>query len=309
MKLIKSLLILALFGLALNACSSPIATATALPTSPAATLTPLQPVTPTVGNAPLTAQLLRNMQYTLPFYNRTVSLADGSYQEGTGSNSYSVIFLDNAVAFGDLNQDGVADAAVVMAENGGGSGEFESLVAVLDQAGTPVQASAIQLGDRVQINSIDIQNGQVVLRLLVQGPNDAMCCPSLPVTETYVLSNGNLVLVHLISQAADGTERTIQIESPAADTQVGGTVEVKGSVSIAPFENTLGYRLYDAANNQLAEGTVAVKVDTAGAAGTFDATIDVSQVSAGATFRLVLLDTSAADGTTLALGSVELLKK
>jgi hypothetical protein len=80
-------------------------------------------------------------------------------------------------------------------------------------------------------------------------------------------------------------------------------------VSIAPFENTLGYRLYDVANSQLAEGSVTVKADTAGAAGTFDATIDLSQVPAGATFRLVLLDTSAADGTTLALGSVELSKE
>ena len=108
---------LALVSLVLSACGAPVA-GDRIPTSPVATLTPLQPATPTTGNAPLTTQLLRNMQYSLPFYNRTVSLTDGSYQEGTGSNSYSVIFLDNAVAFGDLNQDGVADAAVVVSRMG-----------------------------------------------------------------------------------------------------------------------------------------------------------------------------------------------
>ena len=296
-------------SLVLGACGAPAATATALPPTPEATMTPLQPAMPTAGTAPLTTEMLRNMQYTLPFYNRTVSLTDGNYQEGTGDNSYSVILLDNAVALGDLNQDGVGDAVVAMSENGGGSGEFESLIAVLDQAGTPVQAGAVQLGDRVQINSVSIQNGQVMLQMLVQSPNDPMCCPSLPVTETYILANGNLVLTHFISKTTDGTERTIQIESPTAGTQVAGVVEVKGSVSVAPFENTLGYRLYDAANNQLAEGSFIVQAGTTGTGGTFDATIDVSQVPAGTAFRLALLDISAADGSTLALDSVELTRR
>ncbi|HTX79642.1 MAG TPA: Gmad2 immunoglobulin-like domain-containing protein [Longilinea sp.] len=294
-------------SLVLGACGTPAATATALPPTPEATMIPLQPATPTAGIAPLTMPMLRNMQYSLPFYNRTVSLTDGSYQEGAGGNSYSVILLDNTMAFGDLDGDGVADAVAVVSENGGGSGEFESLIAILDQAGTPAQVSAAQLGDRVQINAVSIQDGQVMLQMLVQGPNDPMCCPSLPVTETYVLSNGNLVLVHLTSETADGTKRIIQIESPAAGTQVADTVEVKGSMSVAPFENTLGYRLYDVTDNQLAEGSLTV--DATGTGGTFDATIDVSPVPTGTAFRLVLLDISAADGTTLALDSVDLSRK
>jgi hypothetical protein len=309
MKRINLLGIVALVSLVLSACGAPVAATATLPAAPTDTLTPLQPATPTVGNAPLTTQQLRNMQYSLPFYNRTVSLTDGTYQKGTGSDSYSAMLLDNAVAFGDLDNDGIADAAVVVAENGGGSGEFESLVAVLDQVGTPVQAGVVELGDRVQINSVVIQNGQIVLKMLVQGPNDPLCCPSLPVTETYILAKGNLVLVHLNSQTTDGRDRAIQIESPTAGSKVGSSVEVKGSVSIAPFENTLGYRLYDEANSQIDEGSITVAADSAGAAGTFDATIDLSKVASGSTFRLVLLDSSAADGSTLALDSVELVKE
>ena len=83
-----------------------------------------------------------------------------------------------------------------------------------------------------------------------------MCCPSLPVTETYILAMGNLVLAHLNSQTSDGSNRTIQTESPIAGSKVGSFVEVKGSVSVAPFENTLGYRLYDEANSQIDGGSI-----------------------------------------------------
>jgi len=309
MKHIAFLGIMALFSLGLSACGTPTATVTASPVAPAATQTPLQSATPTGGNASLTTQQLRNMQYTLPFYQRTITLTNGTYQEGTGGKGYSAKLLDNTVALGDLNDDGVADAVVAVVENGGGSGEFESLVAVLDQAGNPAQAGVVQLGDRVQINSVAIQNGQIVLQMLVQGPNDPMCCPSLPVTETYVLTKGNLAVVHLTSQTTDGTVRTIQIESPTAGTKVGGSVEVKGNVSVLPFEKTLGYRLYDTSDTQIDGGSIMVEADTAGSAGTFDATIDLSKVASGSTFRLVLLDTSAADGTTVALDSIGLSKE
>ena len=162
MKRINLFGIVALVSLVLSACGAPVAATATLPAVPTDTLTPLQPAaTPTVNNAPLTTQQLRNMQYSLPFYNRTVSLTDGTYQKGTGSDSYSAMLLDNAVAFGDLDNDGIVDAAVAVVENGGGSGEFEILVAILDQADTPVQAGVVELGDRVQINSSSFKTGRL----------------------------------------------------------------------------------------------------------------------------------------------------
>ena len=43
------------------------------------------------------------------------------------------------IAFGDLNGDGAADAAVIIATNSSGSGTFVALVAVLNDGGSPAQ--------------------------------------------------------------------------------------------------------------------------------------------------------------------------
>ena len=93
--------------------------------------------------------MLRNGTYFAPSYNRTVKLVNGAYSEGSGADPYSVQMLDT-VAFGDLNGDGISDAAILLVESGGGSGEFELVVAVLDVGGTPSQAGQAELGDRVR---------------------------------------------------------------------------------------------------------------------------------------------------------------
>ena len=53
----------------------------------------------------------------------------------------------------------------------------------------------IQLGDRVQIKSLHIENGEIVVDMLTQGPDDPMCCPTQYVSKRYVLESGELVLV------------------------------------------------------------------------------------------------------------------
>jgi hypothetical protein len=52
----------------------------------------------------------------------------------------------------------------------------------------------VQLGDRVQIKSLQIENGDIVVEMLTQGPDDPMCCPSQFTREHYGLENGKLVL-------------------------------------------------------------------------------------------------------------------
>jgi len=95
--------------------------------------------------------MLRNGTYFAPFYKHTVKLVNGTYSEGSGATLYTVQMLDT-VAFGDLNGDGIGDAAIILVESGGGSGEFESVISVLDVGGAPSQAGQAQIGDRVEIN-------------------------------------------------------------------------------------------------------------------------------------------------------------
>jgi hypothetical protein len=131
------------------------------------------PTIPPAGPA-LSLDSLRNATYYAPFYGRTVTLVNGSYTEGSGATAYSVQMLD-IHALGDLNGDGKVDAAVILAENGGGTGVFESILAVINLDGAPHQIGQVQLGDRILVNSADISLSVIHLNMIVHGPNDPAC--------------------------------------------------------------------------------------------------------------------------------------
>jgi hypothetical protein len=124
-------------------------------------------------------------------------LVNGEYREATapGSESETVVALTDFAATGDLNGDGVPDAAVVLATNSGGSGVFIDLAAVVVEDGQPVNVAITPLGDRVQINSLTIQDGQIVVDMVTHGPDDPMCCPTQQVVETYELQGYELVKI------------------------------------------------------------------------------------------------------------------
>ncbi|HRW06078.1 MAG TPA: amidase family protein, partial [Caldilineaceae bacterium] len=77
----------------------------------------------------------------------------------------------------------------------GGSGVFTYVAAQLNQDGQPVDTSAVLVGDRTQIQSMAIADGQIVLDIVTQGPDDPQCCPSLKVRKTYAVQDGQLVEV------------------------------------------------------------------------------------------------------------------
>jgi LysM repeat protein len=146
------------------------------------------------GESP-TLVALRNATYQ-GIYDEPVQLTDGQYAgqpfvEG-GASRPTVTLSDPFVAFGDLNGDGVEDAAVILAENSGGSGVFVYLAAVVDQNGVPVNQATRLLGDRVQINTLLIDNGEIVLDMVTQGPDDPFCCPTLEVTLHFRLEADQL---------------------------------------------------------------------------------------------------------------------
>ena len=92
-----------------------------------------------------------------------------------------------AAAFGDLDGDQVADAAVAVAIDPGGSGTFIHLLALLDRAGAPVQAGRAFLGDRVRVEHLAIRGGQVLVTMLAHGPGEPACCPATRVRRAFAL--------------------------------------------------------------------------------------------------------------------------
>ncbi len=158
----------------------------------------------------LTEDTLKNAEYRGIYEEETVQLTDGRYEgepfvEG-GASRPTVTFID-PYAFGDLDGDGVEDAAVLLAENSGGSGTFIYVAAVLNRNGNPQDLATQLLGDRVQVNSLSIEDGEIVLYMITHGPDDAMCCPTQRVVQTYELRDDELVQTsEEVSSAAAGSE-------------------------------------------------------------------------------------------------------
>lgn len=264
--------------------------------------------TPTVPA--LTVDALRNASYTLPNFTGDLflyQLTDGKYTLGDPAvTGYVEVTLLDTFAFGDLNNDGVNDAAVLLAENFGGTGVFVSVNVVLNDGGQPRHAASSMIDDRPQIVNLDIRDGEIFLEAVVHAFDDPACCPELSVTRSYKLSGASLTLVRATTRLSNGQERVIAIESLSDGTEIRGELVIRGSVSIAPFENTLTYRVYNEQGNELAAGPIMVDAADFGAPGTFSIMLDTSTFSMGRV-RIVVADLSAADGSVLAMDSVEII--
>jgi hypothetical protein len=142
---------------------------------------------------PLTDQALVNLEVQ-GIYEQAVKLSAGEFigppfVEGGASRPSLAL---QTQALGDLDQDGVADAALILAENSGGSGTFIYLAAVLNEEGLPVNTSTILLGDRVRVQSLQVLDGRIVVMALTHAPDDPLCCPTQLVEMTYLLDAGQL---------------------------------------------------------------------------------------------------------------------
>jgi hypothetical protein len=282
------------------ACTVTNPATTEAPPAPTATAEPPTPA------SPLTADMLRNATYNLPQLGRTVTLTDGAYDGGSGADEVHAHLLD-PIAFVDVNGDGALDGAVLMAENGGGTGTFVSLIVMLNQDGAPLQSHNAFIDDRPMVDSLTLAGGKLILRATVHSPDDPLCCPTFTMTQTWQWTPANLVLVRFTSQTPSGAERAIVIAGPADGLTAASPVTVQGAVTIAPFENTLAYRFYNAGGAPLSEGSIMVDTAEMGGPGNFNAAIPLPAGASGSHVRLELLDLSARDGSILAMDSVEIL--
>ncbi len=166
-----------------------------------------QSITPT-----LTVTDLQNATYT-GIYSQPVRLTAGRYEGEPfvedGAARPTVTFVDELVRFGDLNGNGQVDAAVIVAENSGGSGTFSYLAVMLNVAGEPFNAQTIFLGDRVQVRQFELTTaGQIILDMVVAGPDDPFCCPTQKVRQLY----------SLLGQAESAVQGTIAFTDAAGPT-------------------------------------------------------------------------------------------
>ncbi|MDI6845547.1 MAG: hypothetical protein QME28_05345 [Candidatus Saccharicenans sp.] len=138
-------------------------------------------------------QLAKNFEYRLSDGSR-YRLEDGKYEAGDSLKDYARLRLAD-LAIGDLNGDGKMDVAVVLVSNFGGSGHFYELTALLNDGRSLRQANNLELGDRVNIESLEIEDQRIRIMILTHGPDDPMCCPSQEKELVAYLKGGKLVLM------------------------------------------------------------------------------------------------------------------
>ena len=255
---------------------------------------------------------IRNAQYQLGASDRLeiIQLTDGSFEQGTpGSDNFISIFVTDFVTLGDLNADGKEEAAALISENYGGTGVFVFLAVYADVNGTWTFQTSSIVDDRPQLLALSIANNEIFLEAVIHGPDEPMCCPTLRTTRHYRFVDGQLDMIDYTTFTPDGKPRTITIESPLDGAEVFTSVQIKGNVAISPFENNLVYRIYDISGIELSAGAITVTAPDLGAPGTFESIISIGGALSGSIIRLEVQDESAADGSLLAMDSVELVVK
>ncbi len=124
-----------------------------------------------------------------------VTLVDGRSSQAAAPGSAETITtqLFGAPVLGDVNGDGVNDAAVILVQTGAGSGTFYYAAVALatssSSGGSTVGTNAILLGDRIAPDTTQIANGIVTVNYADRKPTDPMSTsPSVGVSKYLVVA-------------------------------------------------------------------------------------------------------------------------
>jgi hypothetical protein len=146
--------------------------------------------------ADLTVNQLKNTRYFIPSWENPqqgewVQLKNGEFARRNPDNPLFVSVVQ--IALGQLANHPTQDAAVIYGYNTGGTGFFVMLGAVINDQGKPKFIAFADLEDRVKINSLSIQSGKIVVDMVIHGPNDPACCPTVKKIATYSLVGNKLI--------------------------------------------------------------------------------------------------------------------
>ena len=141
---------------------------------------------------------------------------------------------------------------------------------------------------RIEIVDVDSNDGSALARTTVQVVLEAT--PSMygapPMEETGRPS------------------RELVLEAPLSGATVGADMEVRGRVSVMPFEKNLTYRIYDAAGRVVGESYITAEGAFDGP-GTFERSIAVTGTTVPGPLRIEVRDVSEADGALFVSTSME----
>ena len=178
----------------------------------------------------------------------TATLEDGEFREpvAPGSASDLVIRLSQS-AVGDLDGNGIPDAAAITVENAGGSGNFRYLHALLKEEGELHDADAVFLGDRIRVLGLSIHDGVIAVALLDRPPDAPFAeAPSIPVIRRFRLAGETLEEIESASRdgafACDDSlpdAALVVVTSPAGGEEVASGFAVSRLLAHLRVERTV----------------------------------------------------------------------
>ena len=173
---------------ALLACSPQAGNTVASEKSVLASTVPQVPV--------LLSDAVTDMTYS-GIHDDDVTLTDGHWEGepfvADGASRPAVGIIDDFMLVGDLDGDGTDEVVVFLWKSSGGSGTYIYLAVAGSRDGQQLNLATAPVGDRVQLRSGHINNGQIELDIVQQGPGDAACCPSQLARRYWRLDTAGLI--------------------------------------------------------------------------------------------------------------------
>ncbi|MDB5266401.1 MAG: hypothetical protein JWN89_216 [Parcubacteria group bacterium] len=110
------------------------------------------------------------------------------------SSALQATELTNTLGYGDLNNDGKEDTAVVIIQTGGGSGTFFYLGAYVSGPLAYKGSNAVFLGDRISPQTVSIKSGVITVTYLDRKPDEPFDAePTVKTSKTFIVSKGELI--------------------------------------------------------------------------------------------------------------------
>ena len=132
---------------------------------------------------------------------KLITLEDGKYEEEIPNSSAKGAVNVFTTAQGDLNDDNLADTALMLTKTTGGSGTFYYIVAAISQENNNVRGTnAILIGDRIQPQTVEIIYGEIIVNYAVPQVDEDGNKSSLAQTKYFRVEDKN----HLVEKESAG---------------------------------------------------------------------------------------------------------